>query len=148
MPNSAKAQFHAILATLPLPQGISIRLWDEKDFPVIQRLSDRAGWSTPTERPNDALRAWHHSSPTLLATSDEEVIGFVRAITDGAVTMYICELLVAPEWRSMGIGSALLDACHALYSSTRLDLLSTESADVFYGARGFQAFRGFRKSYR
>lgn len=149
MPNFSEdqEQFHTILASLPLPPGISIRAWTPADFPAIQRLSDAEGWPTPTQRPDDALSAWRHSSPTLLATSDNDVIGFVRAITDGAVTMYICELLVAPEWRGTGIGSALLDACHLLYPSTRLDLLSTESADAFYGASGFRAFRGFRKSY-
>ena len=41
----------------------------------------------------------------------------------------------------------MLDVCLLLYPRTRLDLLSTDSADAFYEAKGFRAFRGFRKSY-
>jgi GNAT superfamily N-acetyltransferase len=76
------------------------------------------------------------------------MIGFVRALTDGEVTMYIAELFVSPDWRGQRIGRALLDTCHLLYPHTRLDLLSTEAADQFYESNGFRRFQGFRKSYQ
>jgi GNAT superfamily N-acetyltransferase len=62
--------------------------------------------------------------------------------------MYIAELLVVPGWRGRGLGRALLDTCHLLFPHTRVDLLSTESADRFYEASGFRRFQGFRKSCR
>ncbi len=129
------------------PPGILIRPWQADDFPAIQRLSNLEGWPTPGERPANVLYAWQHSHPALVATHDEQVVGFLRAITDGAVTTYIAELLVAREWRSQGIGKALVDACHTLVPATRLDLLSTDQADPFYEAHGFRQFRGFRKNY-
>jgi GNAT superfamily N-acetyltransferase len=136
------------LTDLVLPVGISFRAWAAADFPAIQRLSSAEGWPTPVVRPDEALAAWRNSWPALVALAPAEVVGFVRALSDGEVTMYVAELLVARAWRGRGIGRALLDACHLIYPHTRIDLLSTESADRFYAASGFGAFRGFRKSYR
>jgi GNAT superfamily N-acetyltransferase len=141
-------QVASALAELVLPAGIAIRAWSEADFSAIQQLSDAEGWPTPTARPDEALLSWRNSWPTLVAWCEGEMVGFVRALTDGEVTMYIAELLVAPAWRGRGLGRALLDACHLLFPHTRLDLLSTESADQFYEASGFRRFQGFRKSYR
>jgi predicted N-acetyltransferase YhbS len=121
--------------------------WKAGDFPAIQRLSDLEGWPTPSERPAEALSDWQHSHPALVAVHDGKVIGFIRAITDGAVTTYIAELLVAREWRGQGVGRALVEACHALVPATRLDLFSTDQADSFYEANGFRPFHGYRKSY-
>ena len=136
------------LASVMLPPGMTIRPWQEADFSHIQRLASLAGWSTPTTRPDEVLAAWQTSWPALVAEEAEQVVGFVRALTDGAITMYIAELLVSAAHQRKGIGTALLEVCHHLYPSTRIDLLSVEAAARFYTANGFQQFRGFRKSYR
>jgi GNAT superfamily N-acetyltransferase len=140
-------QVAAALGELALPVGAQVRAWTDADFPSIQRLSSAEGWPTPTERPGEALASWRNAWPTLVAVADGELAGFVRALTDGEVTMYIAELLIAPRWRGRGLGRALLEACHLLHPHTRLDLLSTEAADRFYEANGFRPFWGFRKSY-
>ena len=134
------------VARLALPAGVDIRAWREADFPSIQRLSRAEGWTTAVSRPADALAAWRRSWPALVATAGDEPVGFVRALTDGAVTTYIAELLVAPAWRGRGLGRGLLRACHALCPSTRLDLLSAETAGGFYAALGFHGYPGFRHS--
>jgi len=126
---------------------ITIRSWQDDDFPTIQHLTCIEGWPTPSERPADVLNAWRYSYPALVAIHNEQVIGFLRAISDGFVTTYICELLVEENWRDQGIGRALLNACHQQVPGTRLDLLSTEHADPFYEANRFRRFNGFRKSY-
>ncbi|ETX03519.1 MAG: hypothetical protein ETSY1_46955 (plasmid) [Candidatus Entotheonella factor] len=113
----------------------------------IQHLSELEGWSTPRDRPSDALNAWRHSWPTLVALDQADLVGFFRALTDGSVTTYVAEILVAQAWRGQGLGQAFLDLCHRLYPETRLDLLSTEGAHGFYQTHGFRAFQGFRKSY-
>ena len=123
------ARVEVVLAELALPAGFAIRAWAEGDFPAVQRLSSAEGWPTPTTRPEEALISWQNAWPALVILYDQELVGFVRALTDGEVTMYIAELLLAPQWRGHGHGRALLDACHLLFPHTRLDLLSTESAD-------------------
>jgi GNAT superfamily N-acetyltransferase len=143
-----KSRVEPVLPGVALPPGVTIRGWTESDFIAIQRLSSAEGWPTPQDRPTEAVAAWRKSWPALVATHGEDVVGFLRALTDGAVTTYVCEVLVVPAWRDRGIGRALIEACHHLCPSTRLDLLSGGTADGFYEANGFRRFQGFRKSYR
>ena len=83
-----------------------------------------------------------------MAIEGERVVGFVRGLTDGAITMYIAEMAVDAPQRGRGIGWALLDACHVLYPTARLDLLATDDARAFYKAYGFRELHdGMRKSY-
>ena len=144
-----QAQLEAVLTTLQLPPTLQLRCWTAADFPAIEPLSTLQGWPTPQQRPEEALAAWQQSWPTLIVTAAERVVGFVRGITDGEITTYIAELFVDPQYRGQGIGRLLLDACHALYPHTRLDLISTEEAVPFYQATGFRYVgEGLRKSYR
>ena len=138
----------AALAGIFLPPGVAIRPWAETDFPTIQTLSEAEGWPTPRTRPDAALDAWRRSWPALVATTDPGVIAFVRALTDGEVTLFIAELLVAPAWQGKGLGGCLLEVCHGLYSHVRIELFATESSASFYAAHGFRPFAGYRKSYR
>jgi ribosomal protein S18 acetylase RimI-like enzyme len=141
-------QLTTALAQVTLPSGIEIRPWSEADFPPIQRLSQALGRSSPTQRPADSLLAWQHSWSALVAVEGERVVGFVRGLTDGAITMYIADMAVDVRLRGRGIGRALLDACHALYPTTRLDLLAADDARAFYKACGFRVIHdGMRKSY-
>jgi ribosomal protein S18 acetylase RimI-like enzyme len=126
---------------------VEIRPWNEDSFPAIQRLSRQEGWSTPIERPDDALRAWKGSRPALVAIANDSVIGFVRCVSDGAVTTYVAEVLVAEEWRGREIGKALLDAAQRLCPGTRLDLLATGQSAAFYERIGFRSFAGYRRSW-
>jgi ribosomal protein S18 acetylase RimI-like enzyme len=146
IPEGRDAEIIKILEQVVLPSGYTIRTWNETDFPVIAEMSSIEGWHTPSERPNDALAAWITSWPTLVLLHNQKVIGFLRAISDGYVTTYICELLIAKNHRGLGLGSKLINLCHLLCPSARTDLLSTDSADAFYKAVGFKAYQGFRKS--
>ena len=142
-------QLETVLEVLTLPPEITLQGWTEADFPAIQRLSTAEGWTTPQHRPDEALSAWQHSWPALVLTEQEQVIGFVRGLSDGEVTTFIAELLVAPAHRGKGLGRLLLDACHLLYPHTRLDLIADEEAIPFYMAIGFRSVgEGVRKSYR
>jgi hypothetical protein len=94
-----RERLEAVLAAIPRPPGIQLRCWSEADFPAIQRLSALEGWPTPDSRPEESLIAWQHSWPTLVVLEGENVIGFVRGLTDGEITTYIAELLVDPRYR-------------------------------------------------
>ena len=135
------------LTDMRLPENVTIRAWNKSDYSAIRDLALAENWTTLTERPEDGMQAWKNSWPALVAMHDDEVIGFLRAITDEAVTLYVADLLVVPAWRGRGLGKALLEVCHALYPTVRFDLLSTDHADEFYQALEFRSFRGFRKSH-
>lgn len=137
-----------IAGSLDLPPGVVVRAWEADDFPAVRRLSGAEGWSAPAERPGEVLRAWQRSWPALVAVAGDSVVGFLRALSDGGVTAYVAELLVAPDWRGQGIASALLDASHRLCPGSRLDVLAPEASGAFYARNGFRSFLGFRLSWQ
>lgn len=131
-----------------LPAGITVRAWADTDSDAIRQLSKVEGWPTPDERPGDTLIAWRNSWPTLIAEDGTQLVGFLRALSDGEVTTYLCELLVDPHYRGKGIGRGLMEACHRLIPRARMDLLSTVGSDTFYAAYGCRPFQGYRKNYQ
>lgn len=114
----------------------------EKDYPTIKQISLNEGWiSNLRDDYDDAL----NSSVTLVACINEEIIGFARAITDGYITIYLCEIVIRPAYRRNGYGKQLIDYLFNLYPTCRIDLLS--QADNFYKSLGFKIVgNGFRKS--
>ena len=130
-----------------LPDGLSVDPWTEKDFRAIQRLSAGEGWTSFTSRSDESLTAWRNSWPALVVHDEQNVLGFIRCLTDTEITAYIAEILVAPEFRNRGIGDALIAICHHLYPHVRFDLLCTEDVDGFYESIGCRKYKGYRKSY-
>src|SRR5437879_1470428 len=112
---SRQKQVDRVVTKLQLPPNILLRCWSAEDAPAIEHLSTRQGWPTPQNRPEETLNAWQHSWPALVLVEKERLIGFVRGITDGEITMCIGELLVDPLYRRQGLGRLLLDACHLLF---------------------------------
>ena len=141
-------QLDAILARFNVPASFSIRAWSPSYFDAMCTLSSAEGWTTPELRPKETLVAWEHSWPTLVVVdTDGKLVGFLRAITDTQITTYLCEVLVAREFRQLGLGKLLIDVCQSLVPTTRLDLLSTDEADDFYRAIDCVNFQGFRRRY-
>ena len=136
-----------LLAQITLPEQVNIRAWQITDYSSVCDLALAEDWTTLRDRPEDGMTAWQQSWPALVATHNERVIGFLRALTDGAITLYIADFLVAPAWRGKHIGIAFLMVCHLLYPKVRFDLLSTDHAESFYQSQDFRPFQGFRKSY-
>ncbi|WP_324777907.1 GNAT family N-acetyltransferase [Virgibacillus senegalensis] len=82
----------------------------------------------------------------LCSSRQENVVGYVKGLTDKAVTLYICELLIAKAYRGSGLGKALLAHVHHLHPETRMEMLATSSSKEFYEKNGFRPFYGFRKT--
>lgn len=73
-------------------------------------------------------------------TEDGRQIGLVRVVTDYVSAFYVCDVVVDPAFRGMGVGKALLS--HALsdgrYAHLR-GLLVTSDAHGLYQQYGFTA---------
>lgn len=121
----------------------SIRPATAADASRIQMLCLAEGWLR-FARP-DYVKALE-ASVTRVACRAECIVGYARALTDGTITLFICELLVAPDCRGQGMGRALIEALHAAYPSARMDLVS--DADGFYERQGFRRLgSGYRKTW-
>lgn len=136
MTESISQQEHldTILSTLNIPPSLHIRYWRENDLLAINHLLELQGWPL---YPNPE-EVWKHSCPTIVAEKDEQLVGYVRGLTDKSVIMHIADLVVDANYRRLGIGRLLIEACHLLYPTTIVNLIAEKPAIPFYEAIGFE----------
>ncbi|KHE67499.1 GNAT family N-acetyltransferase [Halobacillus sp. BBL2006] len=127
-------------------ETIKIRSFHENDFDAVQLLNEKEGWSGLVEHGQETLCSWLNSEPALIAMDGDEIVGYLRGLTDGNVTLYICELLIKESHRGRGIGEHLMQVAHECYPSTRVEMLATSSSQGYYEKRGYRSFYGFRKA--
>lgn len=99
------------------------------------------------DRPNldvETIRlAFVNSSYTATVTlPDGELIGWIRALSDGVSTTWIPEMVTHPEYGTLGVDGMLLDAVIEKYKHTTVYFQTfhtdfTERAG-FYGQRGIK----------
>lgn len=85
-----------------------IRRYSTTDLDSAFQLLTSNGWS---HRIPDHLfleRLIAASQRVVVAVSQDKVIGFARAITDGLSNGYLSMVVVTPEWRGQGIGKSLV----------------------------------------
>lgn len=73
-------------------------------------LLQSAGWGKRVADPSTFGRLISQSQVALVAVHEGQVVGFLRALTDGLFNGYISMVVVAEEHRGKGIGSALVRA--------------------------------------
>lgn len=127
--------------------NIQIRPYKEKDFQAIHELNKQEQWNNLVEKKEDTKSAWNHSNAAYVATLHDQLIGYIRGITDRSITLFICELLIDPDYRSMGLGEKLLYYVHSKYPSTRMEMLASNTSSTYYESKGFRSFYGFRKTF-
>ncbi|UOQ92567.1 GNAT family N-acetyltransferase [Halobacillus shinanisalinarum] len=123
-----------------------IRTFQENDFDVIKSLLEQEGWDNLAGHSQETIQALLNSDLALVALDGNDVIGYLRGLTDGAITLYICEVLVMENYRKLGIGQQLINLAHECYPSTRIEMLATSTSQEYYVNRGFRPFYGLRKS--
>lgn len=101
------------------------------------------GWPHPPS-PANHLRMLAHSDAIVLArTADQQIVGFITAITDGVSCAYIPHLEVLPAFQGQGIGSTLvrrmLGKLEHLYM---IDLLCDPELRPFYARLGMRPASG------
>jgi ribosomal protein S18 acetylase RimI-like enzyme len=126
---------------------IIIRDFDSRDLPAIMKMFKIEGWSTLLKKEEEYMIALKQSSCVLVAVKGEDTVGFLRAITDGVITTYICELIVLDGLRGHGIGRKLLTHCHSQYPKTRMELLASSTSHTYYESLKFRPFYGFRRTF-
>ncbi len=125
--------------------SVLCRKYKPEDFNQIQNLNASEGWGNLVEDREAAKRGWEGSQVTYVLEDKEKVVGYLRGLTDSAITLYICELLISKPYRGRGLGKKLLAHIHDIYPETRMEMLATSSSKEFYEKNGFRAFYGFRK---
>lgn len=121
---------------------VAIRTATQQDYEAIKALCLLEGWSSYQR--HDINIALDHSV-VIVAQDAKKIIGFIRALSDGQITIFLCEILVAQEYRRQGVASLLVEYLHKMFPTARIDLISI--ADEFYENVGFRKIGdGYRKN--
>ncbi len=107
----------------------------------VLRLYSSVGWTAYTEDMDALCRGFINSLLTLAAYEDDELIGILRAVGDGATIVFIQDILVLPEKQRMGCGTALVRALLERFPRVRQIELMTDNTPAtvaFYRALGFK----------
>ena len=127
-------------------QALWIRPYLEEDFAAINELNRQQGWNNLVEKQQDTQQAWSNSTLAVVAECNGQVVGCLRGLTDGFITLYVCELVVEQSHRKLGIGKKLIDHVHNQYPKTRVEVLASSTSRSFYETQHYRPFYGFRKT--
>ena len=102
------------------------------------------GWPNPPS-PETHLRLLDGSDSVVLAIDSKggSVVGFVSALSDGVLAVYIAFLEVRPEYRRRGIGRELVRRMLERYRRIYMvDLMCDAALQPFYKALGMRPGSG------
>jgi GNAT superfamily N-acetyltransferase len=90
------------------------------------------------------VTAMKNSACVISAWDEDQLIGLVNALDDGALTAYVHYLLVRPEYHKQGIGKELIQQVKNKYEGYLYLLVLAEHKEVipFYQKLGFQVDPG------
>lgn len=117
----------------------------ERHLEAVIRLTEQEGWPSFAADRQRALSVM--TAPgvfAVVAVEDGAVVGFARVLSDGAITSYLAEMVVAPAYRGRGVGRALIDEAFRRCGAIRMDLLTEEESEGFYQARPHRRLPGYR----
>jgi ribosomal protein S18 acetylase RimI-like enzyme len=127
---------------------MDIVAYEPRHLEAVLALCKAEGWTTFSANRDRAARAMGAPGVTALVAvegaGDERVLGFSQAVGDGAITAYLCMLLVAADARGQGVGKALIERTLVEAGALRLDLLSSEDAMSLYERFPHNTMPGFR----
>ncbi|SDJ69682.1 GNAT family N-acetyltransferase [Sediminibacillus albus] len=122
------------------------RKYQMSDFYHIQKLNREENWNSLVWNEKKTRDAWNNSHVAYVVFDGDIMAGYVRGLTDTAVTLYICELLIARPYRRLGAGTELLNYVHQQFPDTRMEMLASSNSEQYYHQLGFRPFYGFRKT--
>lgn len=82
--------------------------------------------------------AWLESDLTVTARDGDRLVGLARAITDRHTTLYVCDVLVHPDWQRRGIGTELMRRVVAPHERIyQIALITDPEILPFYARLGY-----------
>ena len=86
-------------------------------------------------------KAFEASHTTIFVYQADDLIGFGRAISDGAYQAAVYDCAVLPEFQGRGIGKQIMDSILARLSDCNLILYASPGKEGFYRKLGFRKMR-------
>ncbi|MBQ3092567.1 MAG: GNAT family N-acetyltransferase [Clostridia bacterium] len=108
----------------------------------VRALYEKEGWRAYLNDDRKLEDALQNSLWLYGAFEGDRLIGFVRCVGDGQHILLVQDLIVDPDFRGQGIGTALFNAAWETYAHVRMFMVVTdipsEGANRFYQRLGMK----------
>ena len=91
--------------------------------------------------PEEHRKAFEASYTSVFAYSNGQLVGFGRAISDGAYQAAVYEMAVVPEFQKQGIGARILKAILDRLPDCNVILYASPGKEDFYRKLGFRLMK-------
>jgi ribosomal protein S18 acetylase RimI-like enzyme len=111
---------------------IDYRDTHEVDLDQLTVLFNAVGWERRTADRDRLARLVRGSLYVVSAWEGDRLVGFARAISDGATNAYISTVAVLPEYQKRGIGREVIQRLIADHDGIQFILHANDNAYPFY----------------
>jgi ribosomal protein S18 acetylase RimI-like enzyme len=109
------------------------------DWKVISETLKKVGMAY--EEPDIHRRAFEASHTTVFVYREAQLIGFGRAISDGAYQAAIYDVAVVPEFQKMGIGKMIMEKIMERLQGCNIILYARPGKEEFYRKLGLRKMK-------
>jgi len=109
------------------------------DWKMVPEILKRVGMGY--HAPDVHKKAFEASYTTVFVYHAGQLIGFGRAISDGAYQAAVYDCAVLPEFQGMGIGKTIMNTILSAIPQCNVILYASPGKEGFYGALGFRKMK-------
>ncbi|MFZ1982092.1 MAG: GNAT family N-acetyltransferase [Smithella sp.] len=111
----------------------------DTDWKAVSETLKRVGMAY--EEPDVHKRAFEASHTAVFVYKDSQLIGFGRAISDGAYQAAVYDVVVVPEFQKMGIGGIIMEKILERLSGCNVILYARPGKEEFYRKLGLRKMK-------